>query len=461
MVFSSITFLFYFLPASLLLYFWIPSLKGKNTLLLAVSLLFYAWGEPAFVLLMVISIAANWALARWIAAGQSLLARRMLLLVCLVFNLGTLFLFKYLALVLESFGLLFAGADKLLVIAEKIPLPVGISFYTFQALSYVIDVYRREVPPEKSVLDLGTYISMFPQLIAGPIVRYQEVRLELSDRTIDWQSVCDGAKVFVIGLSLKVLLANSFAGSADHIFGLDAGRLSPGLAWLGAGAYSFQIYFDFAGYSLMAIGLGRVLGFTFPINFNRPYIACSITDFWKRWHISLSTWFRDYLYIPLGGNRGGIFRTCRNLLIVFFLCGLWHGAAWTFVAWGLYHGAFLVFERIGGRFHLKIPRVVKLLYTLTIVLIGWVLFRCESFSQMLAYLSSMFGATNEPAVHFSGEVFHVLTIPLFLTGAVFAVLPFGRFPPRRLHVLVYVLLFSACVGALVAGTHNPFIYFRF
>ncbi|HKM92321.1 MAG TPA: MBOAT family protein, partial [Prolixibacteraceae bacterium] len=405
MVFSSITFLIYFLPITLLLVFGVRIFGNKdnyslqNFVLLIMSLLFYSWGEPVYVLLMIGSILLNYLLGKAIGGSTNPEKRKAFLVLSIVMNISTLALFKYAGMLAELLNSLIPYSTNLLPVPE-IRLPIGISFFTFQAMSYLFDVYKNEVPVQKKVLNLALYISFFPQLIAGPIVRYHDISEQLENRTIDMPGVYYGLKRFIIGLAKKVLIANVMAEAADEIFAMGATELTAPLAWLGIICYTLQIYFDFSGYSDMAIGLGRVFGFKFLENFNFPYIAKNIQDFWRRWHISLSSWFRDYLYIPLGGNRKGKVRTYFNLIIVFFLCGLWHGASWTFVAWGLYHGLFLILERFfHGKTTIKIPIIFNYVYTILVVMVGWVLFRADNFSSSLMYLKAMTGfGANENLV---------------------------------------------------------------
>ena len=466
MVFSSVTFLFYFLPLFLVLYFFPRHQKQRNLILFSFSLIFYAWGEPLYISLMLISIAINWRFAKLIDTRHCIKLRKFYLSLAILFNIGALGFFKYIPFVIDAIESQLNIAVPYSYIFKKIPLPIGISFYTFQAISYIIDVYRKRFHYEPSIIVLGTYISMFPQLIAGPIVRFEQIKKELHSSILTYPNIIKGAQLFILGLSSKVLIANTFAKTADHVFSLNAQFLSAPLAWVGAISYLFQIYFDFGGYSVMAIGLGKMLGFTLPINFDRPYISKSITEFWRRWHISLSTWFRDYLYVPLGGNRLGTIATYRNLFIVFVLCGIWHGAGWNFLLWGIYHGAFLVLERSFRNFKIKIPNILAHAYTLLVVLTGWVIFRCESFSQIKYYLLSMAGGSAN-AVYRLQEIF----LPLWLF---FLVLACGlstvkinyekEVSSERAFIAsgtCYLALFTICTIILVCGTHNPFIYFRF
>ena len=459
MVFASPIFLFAFLPVTLSIYY----LTGKrNIVLLAASLLFYAWGEPAYLLLMVLSILVNWGFALWIGKSRS----KAILAAAVILNLGMLVVFKYADMLVSLLNNVFPIALP----QPHIALPLGISFYTFQVLSYVIDVWRGDIPAERNLLRLGTYISMFPQLIAGPIVRYSEIRERLlGPKEISLSDVGEGARRFCVGLGKKVLLANIVAQSANLAFDLGGELLGAGAAWFGAACYAMQIYFDFSGYSDMAIGLGRMLGFRFPENFNYPYISASVREFWRRWHITLSVWFRDYLYIPLGGNRRGSARTGLNLLIVFLLCGLWHGAGWNFVLWGLYHGLFLVIERIpflkGKRM-----KIVGIPLTIVIVLVGWVFFRTGTPAEAWSYLRAMVGFGGSVGI---SDVTRKTVLLAFAAGVAGCVPWLPRLKqkikgnPRReqiaeiLSVAGAISILVLSVILLAGGTYNPFIYFRF
>lgn len=475
MVFSSTVFLFIFLPAVLIGYTAAPRVL-KNLLLLVASMFFYAWGEGFFVVVMVASIATNYGFGLAVDRFQSEWARKCALACAVIVNLGLLVAYKYTNFLIENLNGVLAmfGATPL----ENAPvhLPIGISFFTFQAMSYVIDVYRRDAHVQRNPFNIALYISLFPQLIAGPIVRYQDVARQINERRVTIDGFSYGVQRFIIGLGKKVLIANTVAVPADAIFGLPTGELTTGLAWLGIVSYTLQIYFDFSGYSDMAIGLGHMFGFRFMENFNYPYISQSITEFWRRWHISLSTWFRDYLYIPIGGNRGGAIRTYVNLVIVFFLCGLWHGASWTFVAWGFFHGAFLVIERMGfGRALQRVPLPVRSTYTLLVVLVGWVFFRAETFAGATAYLAAMFGFAAGDGVH-ENVAMHLdyLVLVAIIAGAIGSTPIWPKIGASvnsvtgptlaglstvRVAALVSILI--ACVLQLGASTHNPFIYFRF
>jgi alginate O-acetyltransferase complex protein AlgI len=473
-VFSSTLFLLCFLPIALGVHALLPQ-RWRNAWLLAVSLLFYAWGEVFYTALMLISIAWNHACGRWIARERGTPRQRIALAVAVGVNLGLLAACKYGNFALANLGALVPAVDAARRHYHPIHLPIGISFFTFQAISYVVDVARGEAEAQRNPLRTGLYIALFPQLIAGPIVRYGAIAAQLAERIVTRDGVAAGLRRFIIGLAKKVLIANTLAVPADALFAADAGALSAGAAWLALASYTAQIYFDFSGYSDMAIGLGRCFGFTFPENFSYPYAATSIRDFWRRWHISLSTWFRDYLYIPLGGNRGSTARTAGNLLAVFLLCGLWHGAAWTFVLWGLWHGAFLALERTAlSRGLAALPAPAGRLYTLGIVMTGWVWFRAESFGQAGAFFGALAGTgagTVSAAPHFGAHI--ALALFAAMAGSVpwwpawrDAWAPHRREGARawafELTVSVVLLgLFVGSISAVVAGTHNPFIYYRF
>ncbi|ATQ75366.1 membrane-bound O-acyltransferase family protein [Massilia violaceinigra] len=465
MVFSSAVFLFYFLPGFLLLYYLLP---WKNTVLLAGSLLFYAWGEPRFVPLLLLSAFLNYSVGYLIArAGPR---RKALLVTGVVLNLAMLGYYKYLGF--------FAGILNGLGLREgalpAIVLPLGISFFVFQGISYLVDVYRRDITAQSSFLRFAMYKAMFPQLIAGPIVRYSQIAAEVDHRSLTNARIWMGFRLFVLGLAQKVLIANNVALAADRIFAVDPSQLDAASAWMGVACYSIQILFDFAGYSTMAIGIGHMLGFTYPPNFNRPYSATSITDFWRRWHISLSSWFRDYLYIPLGGNRASPVRTYFNLALVFFLCGLWHGAASTFVIWGLWHGALLVLERLGGaRLLARLPASLAQAWTLLCVMIGWVFFRAENVPYALKYLGSMAGIHGESALLHTWRLdMQGTSLTALVVGIVLAcwrlrapAQPAATRMPAVLvhggHLVWTAALSLLCIASLAAGTYNPFIYFRF
>ncbi len=472
MVFSSATFLFLFFPVSLVLY----NLRlfkdkhketvRKNIVLLIMSLIFYAWGEPVYIILMLLSILYNYNAAIDIDSYISNPLKKKIVFICaLIFNIFILGFFKYYGFAVESINSIFS----LSLPVREIPLPVGISFYTFQVLSYVIDVYRGDVKAQKSIIPFATYISMFPQLIAGPIVQYYDVEKQLEERTVTREKFAAGIMFFIKGLGKKVIFANTVGAVYTQVFGMKPSSMSVVTAWIGIICYTLQIYFDFSGYSDMAIGLGKMLGFDFIQNFNFPYKAKSITDFWRRWHISLSSWFRDYVYIPLGGNRKGTARTIFNLLIVWTLTGLWHGAAWNFIAWGAFYGVLLIVEKyIFGSFIEKIPCFIRYIFTMVTVMIGWVFFSSENLSSALNYIRSMFGAYGNKFIDSTAEyllsqnAFSVIFMSLCAVGA-FSYLP--RIKNFRFNITVmsigYMGIFILCIIYLISETYNPFLYFRF
>ena len=465
MLFSSIVFLFTFLPIVLILYYVLPR-QFKNPVLLLASLLFYAWGEPIYLFLMMFSILFNYISGLDIARnlGNKRAARKSLIFNVVV-NLCVLGFFKYEGFVLNSLN----AVLPVEIPFQEVALPVGISFYTFQILSYIIDVYWGNVPVQKNLMDFALYVTMFPQLIAGPIVKYAEIDEQLHVREENWGRFGEGVMYFIRGLAKKVLLANTVGMIYTNVSGMAPEDVSVVTAWLGCLAYTFQIYFDFSGYSDMAVGLGKMFGFEFPWNFNYPYIAQSVTEFWRRWHISLSSWFREYVYIPLGGNRVPVPKHIRNLLVVWLLTGLWNGAAWNFVAWGLYYGVILIFEKYF--FHRvldKLPEVLRHIYSLVLVMVGWVLFFSPSFAGALEYLKLMFGAGGHGFM--DGEALYLLISNLGLwviaivssTPLVYGV--YERYVGRRkpvADVVIYAGMFLLCVAYLVTETYNPFLYFRF
>lgn len=468
MLFSSIVFLFTFLPAVMLLYYLLP-VRFRNVILLLASLVFYAWGEPVYLFLMLLSILFNYFSGLDIARNlQDKRAAKRSLVFNLIINLAVLGFFKYEGFVLDTLN----GILPVHISYHALPLPIGISFYTFQILSYIIDVYRGNVKVQTNLPNFALYVTMFPQLIAGPIVQYADVDEQLASREVSWTKFGEGSMYFIRGLAKKVLLANTSGMIFTEVSGLAKGNIAVMTAWLGAFAYMFQIYFDFSGYSDMAIGLGKMLGFEFNMNFNYPYVSKSITEFWRRWHISLSSWFRDYVYIPLGGNRVSKIRHIRNLLIVWFLTGLWHGAAWNFVAWGLYYGVILIIEKyLLSPVLDRLPDVVRHIYSIVLVVIGWVLFFSSSFGQAADYIRVMFGAGAHGFA--DRESMYLLTSNLIL----WLILIFGSTPLvhfRYEHMLrskkwnttiinsvVYAALFIVCIAYLVTETYNPFLYFRF
>ena len=473
MVFSSIAFIMYFMPVFFLVYYILPA-SYKNAWLFLASLGFYYYGvrgNPGYLLLMIMSVVVNFVAGKLIAAQKTKRARKAWLVVGIVYDLGWLILFKYLGFLIENLNALF-GAMHVKVQLEtwNLILPIGISFYTFQIISYLVDVYRRETKAEKSLISLGTYLCMFPQLIAGPIVNYHLIQEQLHKRKHSMEKVESGLKVFALGLAYKVLLANRVGHLWTEVTAIGYESISTPLAWMSIVAYSLQLYFDFYGYSLMAIGLGRMMGFDFPQNFNNPYMAVSMTDFWRRWHISLSTWFKEYLYIPLGGNREGKFKTYRNLMIVFFMTGLWHGASWNFVVWGLFHGVFLVLERMLPIEKFLRFRLIQNIYALLVVMVGWVFFRAENLTAALDYLKRMFVPykTDVYSAYLSNEFMMVAALGLVSCG--FLTLIFDKLPVKTEYKFGFLRLVNPAWCAVIAyfsvlllasNTYNPFIYFRF
>ncbi len=470
MVFSSTVFLFLFLPVILGVFYLSP--KGlKNWVLFLSSLIFYAWGEGLIVLVMLFSATVDFSCGLIIEKGW----RKTGLWLSVFSNLAILGFFKYFNFTFENLGYLLDALGVEAAWVYNLPtimLPIGISFYTFQTMSYTIDVYRNKVKASQKFIEFATYVTMFPQLVAGPIVRYAEIHKQLAVKNLSWVGFSVGVERFIIGLAKKVLIANTFAAIADDIFQQDVADLSSGYAWLGVIVYAFQIYFDFSGYSDMAIGLGRMMGFHFPENFNYPYVSKNIREFWSRWHMTLSAWFRDYLYISLGGNRKGRSRTYLNLLIVFFITGLWHGANWNFVVWGFFHGFFMMMERGRvGQILSQLPNVFQHAYALLVLGVSWVFFRVETLPDIWIYLGKMFWLSpGEPSVnsyldffHLNGRTFFFLIIATFFSIPLFTRIRLKRssasFQWLRLSWLG--MLFILCLMYIGAGSYNPFIYFRF
>ena len=471
MLFSSVTFLFAFLPLCLGLYHLAP-VPARNTLLLLMSLVFYAWGEGPFILVMAASIVLNWASGLLVQRTHSSPLKPWVGAASVTANLMILASFKYATFMVESLNevLTLCGVDRLLSLG-RIHLPIGVSFFTFHGLSYVLDVYRGKEKADRNFMRVALYISLFPQLVAGPIVRYIDIAQQLRSRQTSVAVFASGIERFIVGLVKKVLLANTFAVAADQAFAMQPEQLTTANAWVGIAAYTLQIYFDFSGYSDMAIGLARMFGFDFRENFDHPYISRSLTEFWRRWHISLSTWFRDYLYIPLGGNRGGPWRTYANLAIVFLLCGLWHGPSWNFVIWGMIHGAFLIAERLSLSMSwaaLPVPfGWLARLYTLFVVAVAWVFFRSETLAEAANYLQAMFGGGSVAGVSTSLLINPKLKIA-FAVG-ILACTPIRQRLARLWMTPIagfvtatgLVAVFWLAAASLAAGSHNPFIYFRF
>ncbi|MCP3931675.1 MAG: MBOAT family protein [Bacteroidetes bacterium] len=483
MVFSSLLFLFLFLPLVLLLHFVIPR-WAKNTGLLLASLIFYSWGEHGYVVLMLLSITCNYIFGRIIEICDKRELRRVVLISAVVLNLLPLFYFKYSEFVVQTV-LQFLHHFPISVSVEVTEhhLPIGISFFTFQALSYIIDVYRGTERAQSNIITMGLYISFFPQLIAGPIIRYKDIYKYLYHRVITLDDFSRGAERFVMGLAKKVLLANPMGRMADSIFFLSQDGLSTPVAWIGILCYTFQIYYDFSGYSDMAIGLGRMFGFRYLENFNYPYISRSVREFWQRWHISLSNWFKDYVYIPLGGNRVGNVRTRCNLLIVFFLCGFWHGASWNFIIWGLMHGFFLVLERGKfGRLLEKTPALLQHCYVWLVIVVTWTFFRAETLNTAISFLGILF--TGSESTSSNSNIIVQMDFNFYLIFALSALFATPIFPWIKNHFLLnenkvvnssmwnragggafrlvcFCSLFMLSSMNLANGSYNPFIYFRF
>jgi alginate O-acetyltransferase complex protein AlgI len=477
-LFTEPTFLFLFLPVLLALYYAGRGRAWRNWLLLGASVVFYARGAGAFTGLILTSIAFNYVAALVVDRWRGTSAGRWALGGAIAVNLVVLLVFKYADFAIENANAALAVFGTKPFALPHLLLPIGISFFTFHAISYVVDVYRRDASAQKRPLEAALYLLVFPQLIAGPIVRYRQIAGQLAERINTMDDFSYGVRRFIVGLGKKMLIANTLAGPADRIFGTAPGELTAAHAWLAVVCYTLQIYFDFSGYSDMAIGLGRMFGFHFPENFNYPYIAQSVQEFWRRWHMSLSAWFRDYVYIPLGGNRRSTGRLYFNLVLVFFLCGLWHGAAWTFVIWGLFHGFFLVIERVGLAERLtRVPSPLRHAYLLIVTMVGWVFFRAETLDGAVAMLGAMAGlgggvpTAYSPQWYLTPEVVVALTIGVIGSTPIVPALSRWRDAVSAASARATAWDFAATVALLVvlvgsiaqsaAGTYNPFIYFRF
>ncbi len=490
MLFSSVIFLFFFLPVVLTLYL-LPSQRWRSFLFLLASFVFYAWSEGGYILALLVSIFFNYLFGLWIGRLDGAVrtlsgridARKAVLIFGLVFNLLLLTMLKYANFLSMNVNVFLSWLSLPHVQISQIYAPLGISFFTFHAISYLVDIYRGEAPVQGNPRALAIYLAAFPKVLAGPIAQYRQVVHQLDCRIITVPDMAYGIERFVTGLAKKVLLANPLGAVADAAFGLQPENLAPYSAWAGILCYTLQIYFDFSGYSDMAIGLGRMFGFEFPENFNFPYISQSVREFWRRWHISLSLWFRDYLYIPLGGNRFSQARTCFNLVCVFLLCGLWHGASWTFIIWGAWYGLFLLLERTWfGTLIERAPRALRHFYLLAVVVTGWVFFRADSMGFAITYLKSMLGVhwgsvrTGQFAIHLNNEIFTLFVVAVFFCLPVSYLLKRLCTPPpvglasfydfRRTgfyvsYALILGLVFFASILSLAGGTHKAFIYFRF
>lgn len=501
MVFSSLTFLYYFLPIVMIVYILLPDraaiglpkrkkfiIPARNLLILLTGFFFYAWGEPFYVLLMLLSTAIDYTAGRLMYKyDNNQKMRTVFLVVSVCMNIGLLAVFKYSDFIFDSINGLFGTDITNPVILvnrainnniydfglseDRVALPIGISFYTFQSMSYTIDLYMRKINVQKSFIAFTAYVTLFPQIVAGPIVRYEDVAAEIDERTVNINKISEGIGKFVKGLAKKVLLANNIGIIWTQIKAMDYSEISVATAWIGILAFTFQIYFDFSGYSDMAVGLGKMLGFNFPKNFDHPYMSKSISEFWRRWHITLGAWFREYVYIPLGGNRKGMGKTLRNLLIVWGLTGLWHGANWNFIVWGLYFGILIIIERLGwGKLLEKLPTVVSTLYTFLLVIFGWVLFDTNTLSDAFSYIGAMFGATgvltdNTASYMFSTNIV-IFALCIFASTDWFTTLV-DVVKKKREKLVMYVtpvlmtVILLLCTSYLVDATYNPFLYFRF
>ena len=478
MVFSSPIFLFGFLPIALLLYYIAPA-SLKNIGLLIISLLFYAWGEAGYVSVMLVSIGFNYISGLLIFKyKENKFISSLYLFIGIILNIVILGYFKYYNFILDNIYLVFSGIKISHNQHEIIHLPLGISFFTFQAISYIVDVYRKEVPAQRNILNLGLYISLFPQLIAGPIVRYHDIAAQIKDRLHSIEVFSSGVTRFIYGLSKKMLIANPLGSVADSVFSLPNDEITFSIAWIGVFAYALQIYFDFSGYSDMAIGLGRMFGFRFQENFNYPYISRSLREFWKRWHISLSTWFRDYVYIALGGNRVSAWRVYINLFIVFMLTGIWHGASWNFLLWGLFHGFFITCEHAGfNKILEKMWKPIQHCYLIIIILFSWVLFRSEDINFAINYMGAMLDIGDITLTRFqieqliNNEVIIVFVVGCVLSTPLYRLIHHQLFEFQKknngvvlisvFQVVVPVVLMALSIVKVASSTYNPFIYFRF
>ena len=466
MVFSSLYFLFLYLPIVLLVYYITP-LKWRNLWLLVVNLIFYGWGEPRYIVLMLFTIVLDYFMGLIVARCKERdndKGARIAVAVALVLNLAILFFFKYWDLVAKTFQYFGIGMPVL-----NLTLPIGISFYTFQTMTYPVDVYRGDAQVQKNIVNFGTFVTLFPQLIAGPIIKYKELADQMTYRTHSPEQFASGVQVFTVGLAKKVLLANNIGKLWDVYLALPVDQLTVSGAWLGVLAFSLQLYFDFSGYSDMAVGLGRMLGFEFPRNFNYPYISKSVTEFWRRWHISLGSWFREYLYIPMGGNRVSKPRLFFNLFVVWAATGIWHGASWNFLVWGLYFAVLVILEKAFlGKLLEKLPAAIQHIYTLFLVLVSWAIFAVEDFGHLGAYLAAMFGGANGGLYNENVGYYFTSFLPMLIIGCVaatpLAAKLWAKLPTKVVKVILPVVLLAGLIFStvyLVDATYNPFLYFRF
>lgn len=468
MVFSELTFLFVFLPLTLLVYYLVP-FKCKNTILLLTGILFYSFGEPVYVFVMILSVLIDYTAGRMINKFEkNNTIKKIALIVSILMNLSLLCVFKYSGMIVETFNAIF----KTNIPNPNLPLPIGISFFTFQSMSYTIDLYRGQIKVQKNFIDFAAFVTMFPQIVAGPIVRYEDVEKELKNRVIDIDKIGEGIRIFICGLAKKVILANSLGEVWSAVKISDFSSLSASTAWFAILCFTLQIYFDFSGYSDMAIGLGKMLGFEFPQNFNYPYLAKSVSEFWRRWHMTLGNWFKSYLYIPLGGNRKGSARTIFNLAVVWMVTGLWHGASWNFVLWGLYYGVLIILDKfVFNKFTNKLPTVIRTLLTLNFVVFGWLIFELTDISLIPQYIKAMFGANGALDNSAYYYLYHYFII--FVAAALIAFkLPQNIILKIKEHrkiqkVFPYVSCvtevgaFLICISYLVNAGYNPFLYFNF
>lgn len=468
MVFSSLIFIFKFLPLTLLLYYIAPK-PLRNLVLLIASLVFYGWGEPLYIILMIFTTVFDYICGLLIHKyDEHIMKKKIIFILSVIINLGILSFFKYYGFLVDNINNIFG----LNIVASKLPLPVGISFYTFQTMSYVIDVYLKKVQVQRNIISFGTYVTMFPQLVAGPIVKYGDVEKQLKHREESLEKFSEGAEIFIIGLAKKVVLANNIGLLWRTVKATSFGEITVLSAWIGIIAFTFQIYFDFSGYSDMAIGLGKMFGFELMKNFNYPYISKSVSEFWRRWHISLGDWFREYVYIPLGGNRCERIKQYRNLFIVWFLTGLWHGANWNFIFWGLYFGFFITLEKMFLKSWLdKLPRVLSHIYTLLVVIVGWVFFEFESLSGAFKYIGIMFGLGGN-GLYDKQSLYFINTNLLLFIAVSLCSLPllkglFESIKNKRKGLkaiaisIMYLALLILSTTYLVNESYNPFLYFRF
>lgn len=486
MVFSSLTFLYFFVPIVLIVYFF-SGAKVRNAILLVSGLFFYAWGEPFYIVIMLVSTLIDYTAGRMLDKfDDNEKIRKLCLIVSVCMNVGLLAVFKYSDFIFNNVNSMFGlsienpvlGLNKWLndtldvgLSEKKVALPIGISFFTFQSMSYTIDLYLRNIKVQKSFLSFAAYISMFPQIVAGPIVRYEDVANEIDNRTVNMSKISIGIGIFIKGLAKKVLLANNIGMVWTTVKAMDFTEISALTAWIGILAYTFQIYFDFSGYSDMAVGLGKMMGFTFPENFDHPYISKSVSEFWRRWHITLGSWFRSYVYIPLGGNRKGKGRTLFNLMVVWALTGLWHGASWNFVLWGVYFGVLIIIERLGwGKVLEKLPAPVSIIYTFLLAVFGWILFDTETLGDAWNLFSAMFGGNGVGADSTALYLLATNIVMLVLCAIGSTELPsklYGKLKNKSAKAVGYALpvvqtvLMIICTAYLADATYNPFMYFRF